>query len=338
MFAVLGLLATASAQAVPVPCPQQTTLAALMSLNASGGCFVQDKLFTNFAYSLGGNDAALVSATLVFHLVPGQDVHGWTFAHQGAWTSGFTLSYTVDVNPPNPAVAITASKDQIDTGLVPDGTSVSDTQTGATLSLNGGSPATQGAQSTYAGVASLTTTSVVAIPQGSMLFGYSQLFYENTADLSIIKSDNALNAPIGGPVVYTIVVTNHGPTDVVGATVTDTLPTAITSATWVCTASAGSSCTAAGVGDINDTVDLLAGGTATYVINAVVSDSASGTLLNVASVAGPAGLTETDPTNNSASDLDALAIPIPSLSAAALMLLALLLAGAALLQFRRFPG
>src|SRR4026207_770913 len=115
-FAVLGLLAAASARAVPVACEHQTTLAALMSLNASGGCFVQDKLFTNFAYSLGGNDAALVNATLVFQLVPGQDVHGWTFAHQGAWTSGFTLSYTVAVEPPNPAGAIHPPQDQPHTG------------------------------------------------------------------------------------------------------------------------------------------------------------------------------------------------------------------------------
>jgi uncharacterized repeat protein (TIGR01451 family) len=335
-FTLLVLLAGASAQAVPVPCPGATTLDVLMSL--LDGCFVQDKLFTNFAYSLGAVDAALVNATAVYAVVPGQDAHGWTFAHQGSWTSGFTLSYTVSVDPPGPGLAITASKDQIDTGLIPDGTSVTDTQTAATLTLSGSTAANQGAQAIYAGVTSLTTTSVVTIPQGSLLLSYSQLFYENTSDLSITKTDGVSTAPIGGSTVYTIVVSNAGPTDVVAALVTDNLPAAITSAGWTCTASAGSSCALSGSGSINDTIDLLAGGTATYVLSASISDAATGSLLNVASVSGPAGSTDSDPTNNSASDLDALAPPIPGLSGPGLVLLAMLVAAAAILRLQRGAG
>ncbi|MEM9557602.1 MAG: hypothetical protein AAGC60_25310 [Acidobacteriota bacterium] len=122
------------------------------------------------------------------------------------------------------------------------------------------------------------------------------------ADLAITKTDGVVTAVAGETVTYTITATNNGPDDVTGATVADTFPADLT-CTWTCAASAGSSCTAAGSGDINDTaVDLLNGGTATYTVTCDIASSATGTLSNTATVSS--SVFDSVPGNNSATDGD----------------------------------
>src|SRR5690606_20906398 len=96
------------------------------------------------------------------------------------------------------------------------------------------------------------------------------------ADLSIAKTDGVTGAVPGDTVTSSIVVTNAGPSDVVGATVAAVLPAAIVSATWSCAGPAGTACTAAGTGDIADTVDLPAGTSITYTVAATIDASAIG--------------------------------------------------------------
>ena len=129
---------------------------------------------------------------------------------------------------------------------------------------------------------------------------------DRISDLSITKSDSATEAVPGNGITYTIVVTNNGPSNVTGATVSDTMPASLSSVTWTCSASSGSSCSASGSGNISDTVNLLASGTATYTVSATVSASATGTLSNTATVAVPSGTTDPTPGNNSATDTDTL--------------------------------
>ncbi|MFO1316169.1 MAG: hypothetical protein U1F58_11255 [Burkholderiales bacterium] len=124
------------------------------------------------------------------------------------------------------------------------------------------------------------------------------------ADLAITKTNNVTSVTPGSVVTYVIVVTNNGPAAVIGATVTDTVPAALTGVTWTCAASAGSSCPASGSGSINATVDLLAGGTATFTLTGTLSGSASGSLTNTASVAPPPGTTDPNPGNNTSTDSD----------------------------------
>jgi uncharacterized repeat protein (TIGR01451 family) len=126
------------------------------------------------------------------------------------------------------------------------------------------------------------------------------------ADLSLTKTDGALNYSKGGTVTYAIVVSNAGPDDAVGATVTDSFPSAIASASWTCTASPGASCTASGNGNLNDTVSIPVGKTVTYTVTASIAPNASGNLVNTATVAAPSGSTDPTPSNNSATDTDAL--------------------------------
>ena len=126
------------------------------------------------------------------------------------------------------------------------------------------------------------------------------------ADLSITKTDGVTTVIPGNNVTYTIVARNAGPSAVSGATVSDTFPATLTGVTWTCLAAGGGSCTATGIGDINDIVDLPVGATATYTVNATVSVSAAGALVNTATVTLPGGITDPTPGNNTATDTDAL--------------------------------
>ncbi|NJL01606.1 MAG: DUF11 domain-containing protein [Spirulinaceae cyanobacterium SM2_1_0] len=122
------------------------------------------------------------------------------------------------------------------------------------------------------------------------------------ADLVAVKTVDVDPATLGGPIQYVIEVRNDGPSDVVGATFTDTLPSEILGATWTCVASAGSACGAAsGTGNISTTLNLLDGGTATFTIDATVSTTASGSLTNTAEITRPADVTDPDLTNNETS-------------------------------------
>jgi uncharacterized repeat protein (TIGR01451 family) len=127
-----------------------------------------------------------------------------------------------------------------------------------------------------------------------------------TADLSVTKSDNqgsGHTAVPGTQVVYTVVVSNTGPSAVTGAAVADTLPAAITSASWTAAASGGASVTdSSGTGNVATTVNLLPGASVTFTITATIDPSATGTVDNTATVTAPQGATDPDTSNNSATD------------------------------------
>ncbi|WNG20265.1 choice-of-anchor A family protein [Cystobacter fuscus] len=128
------------------------------------------------------------------------------------------------------------------------------------------------------------------------------------ADLSLTKSDGLAAVTWGQPVQYVIEVTNHGPSAVTGARVTDTLPAQLTSATWTCTTPGGGACaTPAGTGNIDATVNLPVNAKAVFTLRAtVVNGSGSGRLSNLASVTAPAGVVDNDPTNNQGVDTDSI--------------------------------
>lgn len=126
-----------------------------------------------------------------------------------------------------------------------------------------------------------------------------------SADLSISKSNGGDTVTPGAPVIYDVIVSNGGPSDVVGAAVNDPLPASLEDCQWTCTASAGASCTAGPVlGDLIDSPALPTGAAAHYEITCTLADDASGQLLNQATVAAPAGVDDANPNNNSATDLD----------------------------------
>src|SRR5262249_52991509 len=108
-------------------------------------------------------------------------------------------------------------------------------------------------------------------------------------------------------VTYTIVVSNSGPSTATGATVADLVPGILTGVTYTSTATAGASGnTASGSGSINDTVTLASGASITYTVTGTVSPTATGHLINAATVTAPAGFTDTNSSNNTATDDDTL--------------------------------
>ena len=116
------------------------------------------------------------------------------------------------------------------------------------------------------------------------------------ADLGVIKTTNIASVFLGNPITYTIEVTNHGPEDVVGVEVTDTLPATLINAAWSCVASGGASCTANGVNNINESADLPVNGKAIYTLTANVASTAMGSVINTASITSDA--TDSNTTNN----------------------------------------
>ena len=126
------------------------------------------------------------------------------------------------------------------------------------------------------------------------------------ADLAISKTDGLAAAVPGNGTGYTIVVSNGGPGDAAGAVVTDTFPSALTGVTWTCIGAGSATCTAAGSGDLADTVDLPASSSVTYTVGATIDPGATGTLSNTATVTPPAGVNDPDPGNNSATDTTTL--------------------------------
>ncbi len=126
------------------------------------------------------------------------------------------------------------------------------------------------------------------------------------ANLGITNTDGVTSATPGGSVTYTITATNSsGPSAAPGSNVTDTFPAPLT-CTWTCVGANGGTCTASGSGNINDTVNLPKTGIVTYTASCNISAAATGSLVNTATVAPSATVTDPTPGNNSAPDSDTL--------------------------------
>jgi uncharacterized repeat protein (TIGR01451 family) len=121
------------------------------------------------------------------------------------------------------------------------------------------------------------------------------------ADLGIVKTANKTSVIRGEALTYKIEVTNNGPSAANGAPVTDTLPAGLINATWTCSATVGSSCGQAnGSGSISTTVNLAAGGKATFMLTATVANDFAGDSVGNTAVVAPPPET-TDPNNNNQS-------------------------------------
>jgi hypothetical protein len=179
---VLIVIVIAAAAVLPAAptCLSNTTLDALVALGSSG-CQSQDKIFSNFSYTplTGGVTSTHVTSSIVLTQGGSGDIHGWLFsADTGTWTTGFSIGFDIAVAPGFPGLAIIGSKDQINTGFVPNGVTMADTQSVGTLSLTGATLATESQQIAYGGVQSVTSRSVIGIASGSELLSFEQDFRE----------------------------------------------------------------------------------------------------------------------------------------------------------------
>ena len=121
-----------------------------------------------------------------------------------------------------------------------------------------------------------------------------------------ITNTNGVNGVVAGlPTTYTLTVTNPlGPSDAIGATVTDTFPATLTGVTWTCVGTGGGTCPAAGSGDINTPVTVPVGASVVFTATGTVDPAATGELVNAAQVFPPAGYANR--TSTIATDRDAI--------------------------------
>ncbi|MFQ5796053.1 MAG: CARDB domain-containing protein, partial [Candidatus Bipolaricaulia bacterium] len=115
------------------------------------------------------------------------------------------------------------------------------------------------------------------------------------ADLAVTETDTPDLVMVGGDLTYTVTVTNNGPSDATGGTLTHTLPGSVT---LVSVMPSSPTCTQAG-GTVICNLGTLANGTSATV-TIVVTPTAAGEISNTASVEA----TESDPdsANNTATE------------------------------------
>jgi uncharacterized repeat protein (TIGR01451 family) len=130
------------------------------------------------------------------------------------------------------------------------------------------------------------------------------------ADLSVTGTDHGASPAPGQTITYTLVARNAGPTAVTGAPLADAFGAGLTGVTWTCAATVGSSCTASGAGSISEVVNLLAGGTATYTVQATIAPSATRLVTSTATITAPASVEDPSPANNAATVVTVLARPL----------------------------
>ncbi len=184
-----------------------------------------------------------------------------------------------------------------------------------TLTLPPGSAVTYKATGKLspAATGTLSDTATVTVPSGITdpnLANNSATDTDNitvSGDLKVTVNDGKTTAVAGTKDTYTIVVTNVGPSKVTGAVIHDTFSSTFTGVTYTATQSGGASgFTASGSGNISNTVTMPPASTITYKATGTISASATGSISNTATVAAPAGVTDPNTANNTATDTDTL--------------------------------
>ena len=233
---------------------------------------------------------------------------------------GQTVTFTVTAtnNGPSPATGVVVN-DQLPAGLSLSAASPSQGTYDSTTGIWTVGPinVTQSATLTLSAlvtqVGTLTNTAIKTAqnepdPDHNNDMASASVAATSMADLRITKTDGLDTVLAGNPVTYTIVVSNAGPSPVVGAHVTDTFPPELATITWTCTNDTLSTCSVpGGTGPIDTTVSLPAGRSVTFTVNATVLSTATGILTNTAMVMPPAGTTNPDPSNNTSTDMTTIA-------------------------------
>jgi len=124
-------------------------------------------------------------------------------------------------------------------------------------------------------------------------------------DLEVSNDDGSTTYTAGNTLVYTMSVTNNGPSDASNVNVINAEPAGTTISSWTC---AGASCpTANGVGAINETAAaFVSGDSLVYTVNIAVPAGFGANLINTASAS--ATEVDSDSANDSATDTNLLLI------------------------------
>ncbi len=138
---------------------------------------------------------------------------------------------------------------------------------------------------------------------------------QGVADLAITKDDGTTAVDAGGSTTYTLTVTNNGPSTVSGAILGDPVATGLAPTGVACSATPGECSSAPTLAQLQAGFALpaLAAGQSYGLSLTADVTATSGSLANSATVAAPTGVTDPDPSNNSATDSDTVT-PAPGVA------------------------
>jgi len=131
---------------------------------------------------------------------------------------------------------------------------------------------------------SLVNTATVTSPEDTATDTVTDTITRDV-DLTL---DKLTTSPVvaGQLVTYQITVANIGDSDVFAAAVTDPFAGVLSGVSWTAVFTDGSGNTT-GTGDIDELIDLASGGTAVYTVTGLLAASATGSLVNTATVTSP---------------------------------------------------
>jgi len=126
------------------------------------------------------------------------------------------------------------------------------------------------------------------------------------ADLKITCTDNKTTVAAGSLNTYTITVTNTGLENVNGAVVTDTFPAQVQNVSYTATGKSGATGFSAGSGNINQSLNLPPNSSVTYKATGFISGTSGTVISNTANVSVPAGVSDPNTADNTATDKDTI--------------------------------
>ncbi|MDA1087409.1 MAG: S8 family serine peptidase [Verrucomicrobia bacterium] len=196
-------------------------------------------------------------------------------------TAGEPVQYTLSITNAGPDTALNVVvSDVLPAGVTPAGpiiTNIGTLAPGATTSLVIHVDALSGTRAALTNTASAASDTFDPAASNNVAVAISTVVV--VADLEIDKQ-GVTNAIAGTPIVYTLVITNRGPSDADSAQVIDRLPAGVSPNAPVTN----------GIGP------LAAGATTTLTVNVTIDADATGALTNVAYVDG--GAADTNALNN----------------------------------------
>ncbi|OYO17574.1 hypothetical protein CGZ94_01350 [Enemella evansiae] len=146
-----------------------------------------------------------------------------------------------------------------------------------------------------------TATSTTSDPNGGNNSDDATAPVANSADLALTKTATTERVTAGGPIGWTVTVTNNGPSDATGVRITDRLPATVLNPTVTIN---GTPCALAD-GAYTCPVDRIApAGTATVTITGTADPAATGDIANTASV------TATTPDPNQGNNSGTSTVPV----------------------------
>jgi uncharacterized repeat protein (TIGR01451 family) len=135
-------------------------------------------------------------------------------------------------------------------------------------------------------------------------WGNSEIRMGVLPDLKITCTDNKTTVAAGSLNTYTITVTNTGLENVNGAVVTDTFPAQVQNVTFTATGNGGATGFSAASGNISQSLTLPPNSSVAYKATGFISGNSGTVISNTANLSVPAGVSDPNTANNTATDKD----------------------------------